>query len=50
MNWTSLFLIIFGVVLIGMGLLSRKWKQATWTRPALVGAILILAGIWWAII
>jgi hypothetical protein len=50
MNATSIFLIVFGIVLVGMGLLARKWKQVTWTRQALVGSILVVAGIWWAVI
>lgn len=46
MNPLSYGLIGLGVILLGMGLLSLKWKQRTWWRQCLNGVILIVGGIY----
>ncbi len=46
MNLLGYGLIVLGVVLLGMGLLSLKWKQRTWLRQFITGIVLIAAGIY----
>jgi succinate dehydrogenase hydrophobic anchor subunit len=46
MNLLGYGLIVLGVILLGMGLLSRKWGQRTWLRQFITGIILIIAGIY----
>ncbi len=46
MNLLSYGLIGLGVILIGMGLLSLKWKQRTWPRQFITGIVLIVGGFY----
>ena len=46
MNLLGYVLIGLGVLLLGMGMLSRKWLQKNWWRQFLNGVISILAGLY----
>jgi len=49
MNWISIFFFFLGGALIGMGLLSRKWKQASWPCQAFAGLFMLAVGVWQAL-
>ncbi len=46
MNWLGYSLIVLGAALLGMGLLSIRWKRRSWWQQFTTGLVLIAGGIY----
>jgi len=49
MNWVGLGLVGLGVVVMGMGLLDRRWGNASWRARFLTGMAVAVGGLYFLV-